>query len=323
MTTSHLPRRPLGRSGHQVTPIGLGGAYLGLTRSNGQATIDDSLGIATVLRALELGVNLIDTSAGYMGGSRSEEIIGKALQQWLRNGGRRGDLVISTKTGTRDRRHRSAHSYSGEATWESVRTSLALLQTDYLDLVLVHDPDDLEPVLAPGGAWEALKEMRAQGLVRAIGLGVREHAFHQRMIATGDCDVCLTHCDYNLVSRTAADGVLAPAAAHGVGVLNGTSLFHGLLLGEQRPSEVAGAWSRPLSLEWQADLRRAEALYDFAQSAGISLLALNLQYILREPRIAATLMGAATPEQIEADVAALQTPIPDDVWEAMDGARDE
>ncbi len=317
MTTSHLPQRPLGRTGASVTPIGLGGAYLGATHRNGETIIDEELGIATVLRALELGINLIDTSAGYMGGSRSEIIIGKALRQWLHNGGRREQIVLSTKTGTRDRRNRGPHTYSGAATWQSIETSLELLQTDYLDVALVHDPDDLAPVLAPDGAWEALKAMRSQGLVRAIGLGVRDHAFHQRLIATGACDVCLTHCDFNLAVRTAEEGVLVPAAARGTAVLNATSLLHGLLLGRRSPAEVAATSPALNSPARQADVARAEAAWQIAQEAGVDLLALNLQFIARERRIAANLMGAATPEQIEADVRALQAPLPDEVWEEL------
>jgi len=317
MTTPHLPQRPLGRTGASVTPIGLGGAYLGVTHRDGEISVDEDLGITTVLRALELGINLIDTSAGYMGDSRSEIIVGKALQQWLHDGGRRADIVLSTKTGTRDRHNRGPHNYSAAATWQSIETSLELLQTDYLDVALVHDPDDLAPVLAPGGAWEALKAMRAQGLVRAIGLGVRDHAFHRRLIATGACDVCLTHCDFNLANRTAEEGVLVPAAARGVAVLNATSLLHGLLLGRRSPTEVAAASPALSSPARRADVARAEAAWHIAQGAGVDLLALNLQFIARERRIAATLMGAATPEQIAADVQALQAPIPDEIWEEL------
>jgi len=324
MTPSSLPHRSLGRTGLQVTPIGLGGAYLGFRREGDGSVVDEELGIATVLRALELGITLIDTSPGYLGGSHSEAIIGKALERWFAAGGRREDLVISTKTGTRDRANRGPHNYSAQATWESVRRSLELLRLDRLDVVLVHDPDDLGPVLAQGGAWEALATMKAEGLIRAMGLGARDHGFHRRLIATGACDVCLTHCDYNLAVRSAEEGVLVPAAVAAVGVLNGTSLYHGLLLGDRSPEMIAGeraaqGWAPGLtrSPQWRAAVTRAQHAWTVAQTHGIDLLALAIQFVTRDPRVSANVMGASTPEQIEADVAAFRTPIPEEVWEGI------
>jgi len=324
MTPPQLSLRPLGTTGLAVTPIGIGGAYLGLRRENGQHRIDEDLGVAAVLHALELGINLIDTSAGYMGDSRSEQIVGKAIAQWTANRGRREDIVIETKTGTREGRNRTAASYSGKATWESIETSLRLLNVDYLDIALVHDPADLEPVLAPNGAWAALQEMKLQGIVRAIGLGTRSHESHQRIIATGACDVCLTHSDFNLLTQTAREGILTPAAKHDVAVFNGTSLAGGLLLGAQSPNEVAAGWGNSWRAGikrrpgWPSTFARAQALWEWTQSLGLSLLALNLQYIAREPGLTATLMGASTPAHIEADVAAIAAEIPETVWEELE-----
>lgn len=324
MMAQQLPLRPLGTTGLAVTPIGIGGAYLGLRRDSEQHRIDEDLGIAAVLRALELGINLIDTSAGYLGDSRSEQIVGQAIAQWTANGGHRSDFVLETKTGTRELRDRTAASYSGKATWESIEASLRLLKVDYLDIALVHDPIDLEPVLAHDGAWAALQEMKSQGMVRSIGLGTRSHEDHQRIIATGACDVCLTYSDFNLLTQTAREGVLKPATKHNVAVFNGTSLAYGLLLGAQGPNEVAAGWSDSWRAAikripgWPATFARAQALWDWTQSLGISLLALNLQYIAREPGLTATLMGASTPAHIEADVTAITAEIPETVWDELE-----
>jgi D-threo-aldose 1-dehydrogenase len=323
-STLHRSRRPVGATGLTVSPIGLGGAYLGLiTRSDGAREIDEEVGIATVLRALDLGVNLIDTSAGYMNSSQSERIVGAAIARWLESGGRREEIVLETKTGTRRRGDRTAADYGARATWESIETSLRLLRVDYLDIALVHDPMDLAPVLAPDGAWAALQEMKHQGLVRAIGLGTRSHADHRRMIATGTCDVCLTHSDFNLLTQTARAGVIAPASRAGVAVFNATSLAHGLLLGDRSPTEIVAGWGDSWHAhlkaepQWPTMFKRAQALWDWTQSQELDLLALNLQYITREPGITATLMGAATPAQIEADVAALTAELPEDIWAAL------
>ena len=326
MTTHTLTQRPLGNTGLTVTPLGLGGAYLGRRPGpDGQATVDEEVGIATVLRALELGINLIDTSGGYMQEGRSERIIGQALGQWFAAGGRRETLVISTKTGTRNRQLQPEARYSGEATRLSIESSLEALGTGYLDVALIHDPPDLDPVLAPGGAWDTLKAMKAEGLIHAIGLGVRDHAKHQRMLETGACEVCLTHSDFNLLDQSAVEGVLKPAAAQGAGVMNGTSLYFGLLAG-QNPEEVAGRvveqWRRhPVwRTECEEKVRRATVLWQWCREWGVSLLALNLQFCARpwfaspDLQVAATLMGAANPAQIEADVAAMVEEIPDAMW---------
>jgi aryl-alcohol dehydrogenase-like predicted oxidoreductase len=304
-------KRRLGRTEMLVTPLGIGGAYLG--QVDGQS--DERVAIETVLRGLELGINLIDSSGAYIGGE-SERFIGLALQEWYRRGGKRADLVLSTKTGTRDRANRD---YSYDGTMRSVETSLALLQTDYIDILHVHDPIDLKPVLAPGGALDALKDLKAQGMIRAIGLGCRPHEFHRRCIETGEFDVSLTFRDFNLLYQTAAQDVLEPAAAHDVGVFNATVTINGMLSGRD-PMEVAAKWNWPRREQIMEEAQRARVLLEWAESREIALLALNLQFSLRERRISSTLIGFSRPSRVEEDVAACFEPIPDEVWREL---RDE
>jgi len=309
MLHSALTRRRLGRTDLYVTPLGLGGAWLGHT-ANG---LDETTAIATVLRALELGLNLIDTSPVYLK-RESERFIGLALEVWYRRGGRREDVVLTTKTGT----HVRPGDYSAEGTYRCVNRSLELLKTDYLDVVFVHDPQDLTPVFAPGGALAALRDLKARGVIRAIGLGVRSHAFHRQCIESGAIDVSLTFRDYNFLDQSAAAGVLDVASVHQVGVLNGSPTLNGILGGDDPLNmlrKMGAAGQRP----WRQheDAHRAHALWVWAQARNVSLLALNLQMCLREPRIAATLVGASQPEQIEADVAAVCAPIADETWAAL------
>ncbi|KPJ62697.1 MAG: hypothetical protein AMS15_03135 [Planctomycetes bacterium DG_23] len=316
-------KRRLGRSGLYVTPLGLGGVWLGSTPEG----FDEELGVATVLRALELGINLIDTSAGY-GGGRSERCIGIALEKWFKRGGRREDIVLSTKTGTRRRPEKD---YSAQGTKQSVKESLELLKTDCLDVVLVHDPEDLAPVLAPGGALEALEELKEKDTIRAIGLGVRSHELHRSFIQTGQCDVSLTYRDFNLLDQSAVQGVLKMAGAHDVGVLNGMPIIKGLLGGDDplqvaREIREAGSNSSSPYHPQEDEVQRARALWEWAESKGVSLLALNLQFCLRPlrvgrmgrgVRIASTLVGASNPEEIEADVAAISEEIPEQIWQEL------
>lgn len=296
-------KRQLGRTNLRVTPVGLGGAWLGRTPSG----FSDETAVATVLRAWELGINLVDTSPLY---GESERRIGLALRQWLARGGQREELVLSTKTGTRTR----PKDYSAAGTRRSVEESLRQMQTEYLDIVLVHDPHDLAPVLAAGGALEELRRMKAEGLVRAIGLGVRTHAMHRRCMASGQLDVSLTYGDYHLLSQAAVTGILEPAVAHGIGVLNGAVMAGGLLGGLEPRIVQPGPYKAPPYGQDKEATDRAQALWEFAEARGISLLALNLRFCLREQRIASTLVGAQTPKEIALDVAAVSEPIGDQVW---------
>ncbi len=299
-----LGRRRLGRTEMPVSPIGLGGAHLG--RVEGER-FDERQAVATVHRALELGVNLIDTSPMY---GPSERFIGVALREWQAAGGRREDLVISSKSGFVER---GVMDYSAEWTRRSIQRSLARLGTDYLDVALVHDPSDLDPVTAPGGALEALEEMKATGTIRAIGLGVRNQPLHLRAVRSGHFDVSLTHCDFNLIDRSAAEELLPAAVEHDVGVLNGAAVMLGLLSGDD-PRAAApglGGFASPQRMA------RAVAFWEWAQERGVSLLAVNLQFCLRERRIASTLVGARNPTEIEADIAAVTAELPADTWDDL------
>ncbi|MFO7947660.1 MAG: aldo/keto reductase, partial [Armatimonadota bacterium] len=293
MTNEPLKKRRLGRTGFMVTPLGLGGAHLGRT-GPGREDFDDDLAVRTVHRALELGLNVIDTAPLY---GESQRRIGLALDEWYDSDRQRGDLIISTKTGSEPD---GTKHYSAEWTRQSVEKSLELLKTDYLDIVLVHDPPDLAPVFETGGALETLLELKSEGVIRAIGLGARPHEFHRRCIESGDFDVSLTFCDYNLLEQSAAEGVLKSAAREDVGIYNGAAVMLGLLSGDD-PRKVADGLG---GFATEERVNRALEIYHWCGERDVDILALNLQFCLRERRIASTLLGAANPAQIEADVEA-------------------
>jgi aryl-alcohol dehydrogenase-like predicted oxidoreductase len=311
-------RRQLGRTGLMVSPIGLGGVFIGDINTQWQGNPEKA--VATVLAALNSGIRLIDTSAGYQS-SKSEEAIGLALEEWRRQGGQRQKVVITTKTGTRTQ----PHDYSYDATMQSVEQSLKLLRTDHLDVVSIHDPLDfeLDITLAPGGALEALKKLREQSVIRGIGLGVKQHEFHLRCIRTGEFDMCLTYRDYNLVNQSIREDILPLAGQYNVSVFNGTPIIRGLLGGKdplevvkQAPMDIRPPAFNPYSYTPE-EIQLARRLWKFANQRGISLLALNLQYCMRELRIAATLLGAANENEIRADIEAISAEIPESVWQEL------
>ncbi len=310
MAQSTLARRPLGKTGLQVSAVSLGAAPFG--------GVDDEVAAQTVHRALDLGVNLIDTSPLY-GDGESERRLGLALAAWWAQGGKRADLVLCTKTGTRSR----PYDYSADATRWSIDESLRILKTDYLDVVHIHDPDRIEQALGPGRALEALQELKRQGVVRHIGLGVRGLDLHCAFHETGCCEASLTYRDYSLLSQTAAERLLPSAERFGVGLLNAQMVRHGLLGGdepavvEQRFSGRPGFQPGDISYIEPWEVERATRLWHWCRDRNLDLLALSVQFGLRDPRISSQMIGTGSPAHLEASVRAALVPIADEVWQEL------
>ncbi len=285
--TTDMPMRRLGRTDLKVTCLGMGGAGIG----RGGVTDDEA--VAAVRRAIELGINYLDTAPLY---GESERRVGLALAD-----GWREKIFLATKTGTHPEWRGD---YSGSGTRRSVENSLRLLGTDYLDVCLVHDPEDMEPVVAKGGAFDELQRMREEGIVKFIGLGVREHEFHQIAIETGVVDVILTYLDYTLLSQTADEWLLPLAVENDIGVINGSPIAMGLLSGEEPDISV-----RP------PEGRKAHRLWRWTIENEVNLLNLAIQFCFRQPRIAMNLTGAKNVTEVEQCVAAATTPVPSEVWE--------
>ena len=292
--TNPLPRRRLGRTELEVTCLGMGGAGLG----RGDATDDEA--IEAVHRAIDLGINYLDTAPLY---GESERRVGLALAD-----GWREKIYLATKTGTHPEWRGD---FSAAGTRRSVENSLRLLGTDYLDVCLVHDPDSMDPVVAKGGALDELQRMREEGLIKFIGLGVRQHEFHKIAIETGVVDVILTYLDYTLLSQTANEWLIPLAAENDIGIINGSPIAMGLLSGVEPD---ASAKSDHIS---NSEGEKAYQLWQWANDNDLNLLNLAIQFCFRQPRIAMSLTGSKNAEEVEQNFAAATTLVPDDVWEQL------
>lgn len=306
-TTTHkrfgdrLPHRHLGRSELLVPALALGGHPLGVLQE------DEGAAIETVQYAVEQGVHYVDTSPGY---GESERRIGLALE-----GVPRASMVISTKTGSHPER---TGDYSWDGTMWSVENSLRMLKTDYIDLVLVHDPpylspDGMTPVMEPGGALEALERLKDEGVIKAIGLGQKWFHYHKLAIESDRFDVILTFNNYNLLDVSAADWLLPLARRYDVGVLNGSPMAHGLLSGED-PDAIARSRTLGDRAAW---LPMARTLYQWCQTRDIPMRALVFQFCIRQPLIHCTLTGAKSREELEQNLRAATMPLPPGVWDEV------
>ena len=214
---SKLEVRRMGRTGMRPNALALGAAWLWQK--------PDAEVIGAIRRGVELGINYIDTYPGH-----AEHLWGEAL-----SGGLREDIYLQAKVGTHPERRKD---FSADGTRWSVTNSLKSLRTDYLDAVLIHDPLDMESVLAPGQALDTLLEMKAEGFIRHIGAGVRSHEFHKELIETGHIEVILTFLDYTLLSQSAAETTLPLARQHDVGIILASPLGMGSLTGVEPDVET-------------------------------------------------------------------------------------
>ena len=291
-----LPQRRLGRTELEVTCLGMGGAGLG----RGDTTDDEA--VEAVHRAIDLGINYLDTAPLY---GESERRVGLAFA----DGNWREKIYLATKTGTHPEWRGD---FSAAGTRRSVENSLRLLNTDYLDVCLVHDPDSMDPVVAKGGALDELQRMREEGLIKFIGLGVRQHEFHKIAIETGVVDVILTYLDYTLLSQTANEWLIPFAVENDIGIINGSPIAMGLLSGVE-PDVSAERMHLGTS-----DAEKAHQLWQWAADNDLNVLNLALQFCLRQPSIAMNLTGSKNATEVAQNFAAATTPVPEEVWEQLE-----
>lgn len=294
--------RTLGKTGIEVSELGMGGLFV----SNFAA--ERAQGVRAVRRALELGVNYVDTAPGYRD---SEEVLGEALD------GVPQPYVLSTKLGGRplpfDPRDK-------DALRRSVETSLRLLRRDQIDILMIHEPDrpgqydwfpDWERFHGP--VCELLDELKAEGVIRFTGLGGTTAYTLAHILATGAYDVVLTAFNYSLLWQEATIAVLPEAVRQGMGIVVGSPLQQGALA---RPyvEEVAGG-ARWLSPPRCAQFQR---LYALVHDLEMSLPELALRFVISNPAISTTLMGARSVDEVEQNVRSVEKgPLPGDVLEEI------
>jgi aryl-alcohol dehydrogenase-like predicted oxidoreductase len=308
--------RRLGRSGLAVSATGLGCNNLGRTGTATQ-TLEGSR--AVVDAAIDAGITLFDVADIYgQPAGRSEELLGAAL------GSRRGDVIVATKFGM-DAQGANGPDFGARGSRRYVRAaveaSLRRLNTDWIDLYQLHQPDPLTPIEE---TLAALDELVAAGLVRYVG----HSNFSGWQLANADwvarsssrTPFISAQNEYSLLNRAIERELLPAAAAFGIGVLPFFPLANGLLSGKYgRADAPAGSRLRELkpqlldSAPWDS----LERLQDFADRREVTMLQVAFGWLLARPQVASVIAGATRPEQVVANVAAATAyvPTPDDLVE--------
>ncbi|MEU2243025.1 aldo/keto reductase [Streptomyces sp. NPDC018338] len=312
-----LPTRTLGRSGVPVTSLGFGGAAVaGLFEDVGEEAA-----AATVEAAWEGGIRYFDTAPHY-GLGLSERRIGAALRTRPRDA-----FTLSTKVGRvlepyagggDDRAdgfavpatHRRRWDFSADGVRRSLEDSLTRLGLDHVDVVLLHDPDGHEDQ-AFKEAYPALEELRAQGVVRAIGAGMNQARMLARFVADTDVDAVLCAGRYTLLDQGASDALLPAAAAAGKSVIIG-GVFNSGLLAAPAPDATYDYAAAPEEL-----VRRALRMREVTEAHGVPLRAAALRFPFGHPAVASVLVGARSPGEVRDAAEQFHRFLPETVWEGL------
>jgi aryl-alcohol dehydrogenase-like predicted oxidoreductase len=312
--------RPLGRTGVSVSQLCLGAMMFGAFGNPGH---DDAAKI--IHRALDAGINFIDTADGYSAGE-SEVIIGEALA-----GGRRENVVLAVKFGVpmdKDPNHCGA---SRRWITEAVEGSLRRLQTDWIDLYQVGVPDpntDIDETLG------ALTDLVQAGKIRAFGASkvpasqiveaqwTAERRGHGRFRTEQS--------PYSLLTRAIEYDVLPTCLRHGMGVMAYSPLSGGWLSGKYRkgqdvsgPGSAARAMRSPGTYDAAypanaAKLDAADALGALADEAGLTLIQMAVSFVIRHPAVTSAIIGPRTNEHLDTYLAADGVDLPGDLLDRID-----
>ncbi|WP_291048415.1 aldo/keto reductase [Herbiconiux sp.] len=315
-------RRPFGRGGLTVGPLGFGAAPI----ANLGRTVSEEDARAAVETAWEAGVRYYDTAPHY-GVGLAEERLGRVLA-----GKPRDEFVLSTKVGRvlelnpGGPRHDDEGfdvlsplvrrlDYSRDGVLRSIEDSLTRLGLDRIDVVFVHDPDDFESE-ALEGAFPALEELRSQGVITSYGAGMNQSEMLSRFVRETDLDIVMCAGRYSLLEQGALADLLPEAERRGVSVV-AAAVFNSGLLARARPAATATYNYAPAPA---ALLERANRIADVCESFGVTLPAAALQYPLRHPAVPTVCVGARDAAQMARNAALFDTPVPESLWAALQDA---
>jgi aryl-alcohol dehydrogenase-like predicted oxidoreductase len=295
--TEQLPTRTLGSTGLAITRIGLGAwAIGGGGWEFGWGPQDDRQSIAAIHRALEKGINWIDTAAAY-GFGHSEEVVGRALA-----GVAERPLVFTKASLLEGPEGKVLHSLKRDSIRREAEASLARLRLDAIDLYQIHWPipdRDIEE------GWSALKELKDEGLVRHIGVSNFSVAQLERI--EGIAPVETLQPEYSLIAREAEGELLPFSKREDIGVIVYSPMGSGLLTGAMTRERVASLpdddWRRGDARFSEPRLARnlaaAERLERVASRHGVSVGAVAIAWTLLNPAVDGAIVGVRRPEQLD------------------------
>jgi len=311
--TNELEQKPFGQTGEKVSIVGLGGGAL--------AKYSFESGVATVQRALELGITYFDTSPLY-GSGLSQAIMGTALE------GKKENFLLATKIG-----HFRHHSLfrSKDAVQAQIGENLRLLKRNQVDILQIHESDWVywwadqpphESLIDIGMEYDflnapvmnVLQEAKKKGLCRYIGITGNNATETAHVLKHVSVDTYLLAFNYDLIWR------IARAEAMPLAQVKTTAFITAALFQSGRLIEVHPEWlDAPPTWMTREVYTRFKGLYTLQRECGLTLIEMGIRFLLADPGINLILLGAAAPEEIEeCIIAAQEGPLPVDLQGALE-----
>ena len=294
--------RPFGRTGLSVSAVGFGCWPMAGDR---YGSIVDDQAIAAIHRALDRGVNCVDTAPAY-GAGHSEEVVARALE------GKRKSVILVTKCGVKappPGQPGPLRDASRENILREIDASLRRLRTDWVDVLLVHWPDAKTPFEE---SMRALEEVVASGRARFVGVSNFTGDMLRECLRTRRVDV--SQVGYHMFDRRQETETFPLCREEGIAVMGYGSLGHGLLTGafsSDTSFDVKNDWrgggvafGQPLFRRenFQTNLGVIERLRrEVAQPRGVPLSQIALAWVLANPAVSTALVGARTPAEVDAN----------------------
>jgi L-galactose dehydrogenase len=290
MEEQKMKYRKLGQTGLEVSILSYGASSLGSVFRN----IDEAEGIKTVHTAIDNGINLIDVSP-YYGLTKAETVLGKAISEIQRD-----KFILSTKAG---RYGDNQFDFSKQRIFASIEESLTRLQTDYVDILLLHDIEfgSFDQVMQEG--IPALQQLKKEGKIRFFGVSGLPLSIFENVLNQTELDVILSYCHYSL-NDTSLLSLVPLLQEKQTGLINASPLSMGLL-----SSRPVADW-HPASEEIRLICKQAA---DFCEKNGYDLSKLAIQYSVQNETIPTTLVSTASVENVKKNINWTSEPIDEEL----------
>ncbi|HUY15882.1 MAG TPA: aldo/keto reductase [Terriglobia bacterium] len=312
-----LQKAQLGKSGLYVTRVGMGGAALGGLYHD----VPEAVALATVKRAIDLGINFIDTAPLY-GHGKSELFLGKSLA-----GIPRSSFVLATKVGRilvpvnpaelatdefeNPEPFRPVFDFSYDGVMRSFESSLKRLNLDSVDVLHIHDPDD-HYQQALQGAYPALAKLRSEGLIKAVGAGMNQAEALARFARDGDFDCFLLAGRYTLIDHTGLKELLPLCVKKGISIIIGGPYNSGILASGAAAGAKFNYASAPAPI-----IETVRRLDEICRRFSVPMKAAALQFPLAHPAVACVIPGARSVPELEENFQMASHPVPAEFWEEL------
>ncbi|MBO0903240.1 aldo/keto reductase [Jiella sonneratiae] len=301
-----MKRTSIGATGLSVTEICFGTSALGDMPETYGYAVDEERALATVNAILDGPANFLDTSRIY-GFGRSEERIGRVIRE---RGGLPEGFVLSTKL---DRDFETGR-FDADRVRRSFEESLTALGLDRIPMLHLHDPEyasDLSEITREGGAFDALFRLKEEGLVQAVGLAMGRLDLMFPLLRERPFDALISHNRFTLLNRSAAP-MFDYAHEKGIAILNAAPYAGGVLA-------KGSAVTRKVTYQeaGEAELEPVRRVEQAASRLGVAPGAAALQFSMRDPRVASTIVGVSRPERVAETLEWAGATLPDALWQAL------